>query len=216
MSINRNDLLIDVLTRKRLTSYLEACDQNDSRALELYKWNAELAAAFFYLLGIVEVVVRNSIDREMQTFNVTLGNQGEWFDDLTDRIDDDSNFKVRKIKARLVSNRRSLSHGNIMSELDFGFWRSFLSRKYKDTLWRTALRFAFPHAPSRQPEYIFARVRHLHVLRNRIAHHEPIHRRDIASDFQICIEVLDAISPVIAQWSADNFRVLAVLAQKPT
>lgn len=215
MSINQDQLLIDVLTRERLRSYLDACGQNDTAALDLYRWNTELGAALFALLGIVEVAVRNSIDREMQKLNVTLSNQGEWFEDLVGLIDDDSNLRVRKVQERLVSNRRNLSRENVISELNFGFWRSFLSRQYKDTLWRTALRFAFPHSPSRQPEYIFTRVRHLHVLRNRIAHHEPIHRRDTARDFQICIEVLYAISPTIAQWSADNSRVLAVLAQKP-
>lgn len=78
-----------------------------------------------------------------------------------------------------------------------------------------AIRFAFPHSPSRQPEYIFTRVRHLHVLRNRIAHHEPIHHRDLLGDYQICLDVLNAISPALAEWSSQNSRVLQVLAEKP-
>ncbi|MDP1711632.1 MAG: hypothetical protein Q8K86_04145 [Candidatus Nanopelagicaceae bacterium] len=51
------------------------------------------------------------------------------------------------------------------------------------------------------------------VVRN--AHHEPIHNRDIARDYQVCIEVLNAISPIIAAWSVENSRVLGVLAEKP-
>lgn len=32
--------------------------------------------------------------------------------------------------------------------INFSFWSSLLTKRYKDTLWRTALRFAFPHSPS--------------------------------------------------------------------
>lgn len=206
---------MDILTPVRLQSYLAATDQNSSLAVELYKWNGQLAAEFLQILGLVEIAVRNSIDRELQTLNVTLGNQGEWFNDLEDVLGAESLQQIHLVKARLIANRRRLLRGNIVSELNFGFWRSFLSRQYKDSLWRTAIRFAFPHSPSRQPEYIFTRVRHLHVLRNRIAHHEPIHNRDIAGDYQICMEVLSAISPAIAEWSSQNSRVLQVLAHRP-
>ncbi len=215
MSSDPEFLLVEILTPARLQSYLLATNQNISSAIELYKWNGQLAAEFFQILGQVEIAVRNSIDRELQALNVTLGNQGEWFDDLEDVLGTESLQQIQLVKSRLVANRRRLSRGNIVSELNFGFWRSFLSRQYKDSLWRTAIRFAFPHSPSRQPEYIFTRVRHLHVLRNRIAHHEPIHNRDIANDYQICMEILSAISPNIAEWSAKNSRVLQVLARRP-
>lgn len=206
---------MDILTRTRLHSYSAAAEENDSLALELYTWNGRVAAELFQLLGLVEIAIRNSIDRELRVLNITLGNQREWFDDLGDSLGVESIRQVNKVKVRLSDNRRDLTHGNIVSELNFGYWRAFLSRQYKDTLWRTSIRFAFPYSPSRQPEYIFTRVRHLHVLRNRIAHHEPIHNRDIARDYQICIEVLNAISPIIAAWSAENSRVLEVLAEKP-
>ncbi len=215
MSTDAESLLVEILTPARLQSYLVATDQNISSAIDLYKWNGLLAAELFQILGLVEISVRNSIDRELQSLNVTLGNQGEWFDDLGSVLGTESLQQIHLVKARLVANRRRLSRGNIVSELNFGFWRSFLSRQYKDSLWRTAIRFSFPYSPSRQPEYIFTRVRHLHVLRNRIAHHEPIHNRDIARDYQICFEVLSAISPVIAEWSEKNSHVMQVLAHKP-
>ena len=169
----------------------------------------------FQVLGDVEIVLRNAVDREMQKLNVALGNQGDWLNELNVGIPRIWREHITRAKDYLISEGKGLTHPNIVSQLNFGFWRTFLTRQYKDTLWRTTLRFAFPNAPSRQPEFIFTRVRHLHVLRNRIAHHEPIYRRDIARDFQICMEVLDAISPDIAQWSVENSRVLQVLAERP-
>lgn len=209
------EVLVKHLSVDRLSSYLESTKGATSLALALYQWNSSVSSAMFHVLGDVEVVVRNAVDVEMQSLNVTLGNQGDWFDELDIGISSMWRKQISNAKEYLRNDGKFLTHSNIVSELSFCFWRSFLTKQYKDTLWREALRFAFPHSPSRQPEYIFTRVRHLHVLRNRIAHHEPIHNRDIAPDYLICVEVLNAISSIIAAWSVENSRVLEVLIKKP-
>ncbi|HUW88094.1 MAG TPA: Abi family protein [Candidatus Paceibacterota bacterium] len=215
MSSQDHEVLVKHLSVDRLSSYLESTKGEASLALALYQWNSSVSSAMFHVLGDVEIVVRNAVDVEMQSLNVTLGNQGDWFDELNVGVSSVWRKQINNAKEYLRNDGKFLTHSNIVSELSFGFWRSFLTKQYKDTLWREALRFAFPHSPSRQPEYIFTRVRHLHVLRNRIAHHEPIHNRDIARDYQICIEVLNSISPIIAAWSAENSRVVAVLGDRP-
>ncbi|MDP1721385.1 MAG: Abi family protein [Candidatus Nanopelagicaceae bacterium] len=199
----------------RLRSYLDATHGNLDQTLELYEWNSEISAEVFRILADVEIFLRNGIDRELQIFNVTLGNHSTWLDDLTHLIPPVRRLDVERAKHYLYADGKPLDHLNIVSQLNFGFWRSFLVKWHKDLLWPKALRYAFPYSPSRKPEYIFTRVRHLHVLRNRIAHHDPIHQRDIARDVQICIEVLNAISPTIAAWSTENSRALEVLAEKP-
>lgn len=199
----------------RLLSYLSATYGNLDQALELYKWNSEISAELFRILADVEIFLRNVIDRELQKLNVTLGNNSTWLDELIEFIPPVRRLDIERAKYYLAVDGEISDHSNMVAQLNFGFWRSFLVKWNKDYLWPNALRFAFPHSPSRQPEYIFTRVRHLHVLRNRIAHHEPIHNRDITCDYQICIEVLHAISPAIAAWSAENSRVLEVLAKKP-
>lgn len=215
LSIQDQEVLVAHLTVDRLRSYLELTYSDVALALSLYQWNSAISSEMFHVLGDVEIVLRNTMDREIQKLNVTLGNQGDWFDELDIGISWIWREQVNRARVYLMNDGKLPTHSNVVAELNFGFWRSFLSRQYKDTLWREALRFAFPHSPSRQPEYIFTRVRHLHVLRNRIAHHEPIHQRDLARDYQTCLEVLSAISPVIAEWSAKNSRVLQVLAHRP-
>ncbi len=180
-----------------------------------YLWNKQISAALWEVLCDIEITLRFSIDRELARLNVTESNQGSWIDHVDTLIGMDGFRYVARAKNFLHFREIEINHESVISELNFSFWCSLLTKRYKDTLWRQALRFAFPHAPSRQPEYIFTRVRHLHVLRNRIAHHEPIRDRDIACDFQICMEILNAISPTIAVWSAQNSRVLQVLAEKP-
>ncbi|ELB86058.1 hypothetical protein Rwratislav_46905, partial [Rhodococcus wratislaviensis IFP 2016] len=54
----------------------------------------------------------------------------------------------------------------------FGFWRFLHSRSYEATLWTPSLRHAYPHQTPRRRSDVY---NHLNTLRNRIAHHEPIH-----------------------------------------
>lgn len=157
--------VVKLLTVDRLQSYLIARGDDIEGALNLYRWNTEISSALFSILSDVEIAFRNSIDREIQDMNVTLGNQDSWFDSPSVIMPAYRRKNLERARASLAVGGKSITHSNIVSELSFGFWRSFLTKQYKDTLWREALRFAFPHSPSRQPEYIFTRVRHLHVLR---------------------------------------------------
>ena len=215
MSTNNFVTVSKYLGEHRLQSFLNVTHGNLGQTLELYTWNAKISAEVFIILADVEIVLRNVIDLELQKFNATLGNNLTWLDELHQYGPPIRRLDIERAKHFLLVDGKTLSHSNIVSQLNFGFWRSFLVKWNKDYLWPNALRYAFPHSPSRQPEYIFTRVRHLHVLPNRIAHHEPIHNRDIARDFQMCIEVLNAISPPVAAWSTKNSRVLQVLAEKP-
>ena len=51
----------------------------------------------------------------------------------------------------------------------------------------------------------------LRILRNRIAHHEPIFNRDLADDYRQILEVTGWISPTTSEWLAWHSRVQAIL-----
>jgi hypothetical protein len=55
----------DLLTADRLRSYLASCDQDLDRALRLYEWNLTAAAAVMQTTAMVEVIVRNAVDRQL-------------------------------------------------------------------------------------------------------------------------------------------------------
>jgi hypothetical protein len=56
----------------------------------------------------------------------------------------------------------------------------------------------------------------LHLLRNRIAHHEPIYRRDLTHDWHDLLHVSGAICSHVQAWILQSGRVPAVLAARPT
>lgn len=57
----------------------------------------------------------------------------------------------------------------------------------------------------------FAPLRDLHVLRNRIAHHEPIHNRPLIELHELALTTAGWVCPVTRQWIADRSRVPALL-----
>lgn len=123
----------------------------------LYLWNKRISAALWEVLCDVEIVLRYSIDKELVRLNVTERNQEGWIENVETLIGMDGFRYVVRAKSFLQFREIEISHVNVISELSFSFWCSLLTKRYKDTLWRSALRFAFPYSPSRQPEYIFTR-----------------------------------------------------------
>ncbi len=56
----------------------------------------------------------------------------------------------------------------------------------------------------------------LHLTRNRAAHHEPIHQRDLRRDLDDALELLGWIHPVAAEWATDTTSLGAVLDARPS
>ncbi|WP_152999477.1 hypothetical protein [Curtobacterium citreum] len=63
-NIDLESALSDLLTRARLSSYLEVTPSL-SGALELYERNMRAAASILEPTGLVEIVTRNALDRQL-------------------------------------------------------------------------------------------------------------------------------------------------------
>src|SRR5918992_4091731 len=112
-------------------------------------------------------------------------------------------------------NRRLVTPGRIVAQLNLGFWRSLLTSRYEQSLWTPALRHAFPDLRPQRRRDVGDRVTRLHLLRNRLTHHEPIHRRDLAADYADLLFVVGGICPRTRAWIDQTSTVELVLAQRP-
>ena len=109
----------------------------------------------------------------------------------------------------------------IVATLSFGFWVSLLGpggrtedgRKanYEMTLWRPALRGAFVHRVKLTRRQAHHPLNALRVLRNRVAHHEPIFARDLIADHERILDVAGWISPATRTWIEHHSRVPAAI-----
>ena len=62
---------------------------------------------------------------------------------------------------------------------------------------------------------IYKELEQLRKLRNRIAHHEPIFKRNLADDFQKVHDLIAFRCPFTAAWMQQNQQAQALIATKP-
>jgi len=101
----------------------------------------------------------------------------------------------------------------VVAELPFGSWRYLLASRYERTFWRTGLYWAFPGQGRRQA--VYTRLAGIHQLRNRIAHHEPIHNRPLARLHDDALLVAEWACPGTRTWIAARSAAPRLLASRP-
>lgn len=207
----------DLLTTDRLRSYLIDAGDDTDAALRLYEWNLAASAAIMQTTAMLEVVVRNALDRQLVAWAASRG-AGSWLDvaPLDERGLDDLAQATQRATGYGKSQRL---HGKVVAELSFGFWRYLTAQRYHASLWVPALHHAFPHGDPdirqrrRRVERHLAR---LMLVRNRAAHHEPIHRRNLTNDLAVAIDVLTWIHQDAGAWVAEKSMIPAVVAARPS
>jgi len=200
------------LTTVRMASYLSAVRGDPDNALGLYLWNLKVSAAFYVDLSTAEVVLRNAVDSALQA---RFGKGRSWFDNVN--LSNSSAEHLRAATGRAAAAGHN-AHNDIVAQLSFGFWRSLLTRYYRATLWpviRPVL-LADPNRQAPRAEGIFQMVDELGYLRNRIAHHETIFRRDLPRQFQSLLSLTGSICMDTRRWVEDSSSVADLLAIKPT
>ena len=69
--------LRELLSAERLGSYVTVAHGDLQEAFALYEWNIEASASALSLAAMVEVVVRNSLDRQMTAWARSRG-KDDW------------------------------------------------------------------------------------------------------------------------------------------
>lgn len=210
------EALRDLLTAERLRSFT-AVRADPAGALDLYEWNMRAASSVIELTGMVEIITRNALDRELRRWAATRHPGTDWFEVVP--VDAQGRTDIAKARARATRNdRRPEVHGRVVAELSFGFWRYLVESRYLTTLWTPALHRAFPHGDhdllTRQ-RAVKQHFQQLHFVRNRAAHHEPIHNRDLRRDHLLALELLGWVSPPAANWANAVSGLPAILEQRP-
>ncbi|GAA4028799.1 Abi family protein [Allokutzneria multivorans] len=188
-----NTLLEQRLSAERLAPYRAACGGDLDAALALYEQNSRIGAAFWRTLGHVEVLVRNTVHAALQDWS----GRADWYVPLAGLLTEKARKDVITARERLVRNGHVDTPGRVVTELSFGFWRYLLAARYERTLWLPCLRGAFPHLTGMRKD-VHDKLAGLHELRNRIAHHEPVHNRPLRR--------LRADALVVAGWICPSSR----------
>ena len=184
----------------RLSTYKILVGGNLEKAFKLYVWNIALSESLYVPIQGFEITLRNAFHDCLST---GVGNN--WFDML--HLQSRELEQIAKVKSYLYTMGKPLVPPNIIAAINFGFWAGILDRLYENNLWRPYLHQVFKNAPGplRRKE-IFVTVDRIRRLRNRIAHHEPILRRNLQDDNALMLQLIGWICKDTASWVQHHSR----------
>lgn len=156
------------LSNPRFNIYLAKTNNDFDKAYQLYKLNIELSGAFYPILSVLEISLKNAVNET-----------------LKDHFQDEYWFKnnlpiefspfVSEATKKLTAQRKTITADKIIAKLSFGFWNRLFNRHYTSLLWKP-LRLIFKNTPKhlRKRDTIADALYRIRILRNRIYHYEPI------------------------------------------
>ena len=200
-----------VFSNERMSKYYIKYGSDWEKAVNHYKLNIQISEAFYPILSIYEVALRNSLNRELTTFFGTT----EWYLNIT------STTGLLNLKTNInnaqkhIANRNETINGSkIVAELTMGFWVRLLNAEYERILWKP-LRRAFPYLEKnkKQRNKVSAPLNKIRDFRNRVFHHEPIawNLAKVSETNEMIIEVLEWLNSDLPNFAAEINRVPEIL-----
>jgi len=166
----------NVISSARMSRYLNAVGHS-KQAMTLYRLNLRLSQEFFTVISCLEIALRNAIDA-----HYTVKHGPDW---LIRSAHPNGFFnqpncgKTPQIINMAMRRLNLYSHNKLIAEMDFGFWRYMFGRHQFHAGGQTLLS-VFPNRPVSTKQYqynntyVFGALEKVNMLRNRLAHHEPI------------------------------------------
>jgi len=96
---------------------------------------------------------------------------------------------------KAVKQRQALfvvSHGQIISQTTFSFWKRLYSSDYENDLWRPSLKRVFPNKDLKRSD-ISRSLEVVYATRNRVAHHEPVYGQRLTDAIEALEFLRDAL-----------------------
>ena len=161
------------ISESRYFRYLLACGHKKRDARVLYRANIRLSKELYSVIGTFEIVLRNSINRQMISLK---GN--EWLREsvspggfLTGKDCERSCISVQTVIQALG---QTYTNDNAVAKLAFGFWTYMFAAKEFAASGSTLLQI-FPFRPlGLNQKEIFKDLVKINAIRNRVAHFEPL------------------------------------------
>ena len=213
------DAVRAALSAARMGTYEAAAGiqaDDDPAALLLYAWNAEVSGALLSPLHVCEVVIRNAVADALEAL---YGPRWPWSPTFERSLPDPiQGYSPRR---DMQSARRTApTTGKVIPELKYVFWQKMFTGRYDVRIWDQHLRRVMPNLDPSQSvaalrQAIYSDLERVRLLRNRIAHHEPIFTRALTNDYQIIRTLVMYRCTVTAAWLDGNQKATAIIAAKP-
>lgn len=196
----------EAISLERFSCYLQWAKGDHVRALELSSLNTQVSEALYTPLQMLEVALRNRIHSVMRQ-----ARHERWFEDPDFLAAPNQRDQLAKAVRDIIEDKKDPVPGRIAAALTFSFWTAMVSPDYEN-LWQTTL-----HRIARREDGkglrrkdLSAPLTPIRVLRNRIAHHEPILHWNLPKHYDAILRVTGWLSAPAASWCVAYSRFTAV------
>lgn len=164
----------DAISKPRFARYHIACDNDTNKALELYRANIVLSQQMYGIIGMFEITLRNCIDQHLKQLYGP-----EW---LVEAVSENGFFNTNPGCEETFNNVHhaiqklgaEYCHDKLIAQLSFGFWKYFFSKREYVATGNSLINIFLDRPFGTNQKLIYQNLTQLVVLRNRIAHLEPI------------------------------------------
>jgi hypothetical protein len=157
----------------KYSRYLNACG-NKQQALKLYRLNLAMSQKLFSVIGVFEIILRNSIDRHM------ISKKGNfWLEEavLHGGYLDTSpgcDLSYHAVQEAIHKLGIKYTHDRLIAKFTFGFWTNQFHSKEFAASGSTLLEIFVNRPFGVKRKDVYRKLMKINEIRNRIAHHEPI------------------------------------------
>lgn len=173
------------ISANRLRKYELVCNNDYKKALKLYQTNVRLSQAFYPLLSMIEIIIRNALNEELSIYF----NDKDWLQNQINGFMNDhklvkfdrnlgrnifDNFLQKSVQNSVRDLGVKVSQNNIIADLKFGYWTKFYSLPCSKVLKNAPMKIFTnaPHFVGRNT--INGKLNAIRDFRNRVYHNEPI------------------------------------------
>lgn len=199
------------LSTPRMNRYLMGHQGNKEHAAAAYVHNMRIAESLVSIFHVLEVGLRNSIQREM----VREYRRDDWYEAFKASTNPELRSSYQKVDdARTALMKRGVDPGpdDITAELSFGFWTSLFNRKAFPDVSKPLMKVFF-YCPrnAKKADVIRSRLNNARDLRNRCFHHEPLLWQPLFALHRDITEVVQWIDPGLCAWLKSYDRLPTAL-----
>lgn len=207
----------DSLSEPRFNTYLTLAENDERYALALYQWNALLSQSLYIYIQSWEICLRNQVDGFLRW----KYNSGWPYDEkrAVRNLNGNDKNRLRETIGRQEKLRgyKPVSSDAIVADLSAGFWVSQLSASYDIPYkWRYTLGRIFPNDASLDRRAAWEICDAALMLRNRIAHHEPILKLPLETHYRDLQRIVAAMCPGTFAFADANCTFRRVFDNRPT
>jgi hypothetical protein len=201
------------ISSERLNTYLVPAGFNRGYAIQLYVWNSRLSESLHLSLQTAEVTLRNAVHGRLCSL---FGDAWPTDDRFRQCVPREGLSSIDKVIERIQKAKKDPTTGRIIAGLSFEFWTYLFASQYDRKLWQSALHLTFPNMPKHMKRHHLQKeIIDIKEIRNRVAHYEPIFRRDLSLIHTNIIRLIAYRCEETAAWVRHHSELPAALRAKP-